>query len=104
MAILMDTGTSPSLVPLGIAPPLVILLENPTPLSGGPAVTVYLDYNAAVTTGSAAYSIQPGSSVSLPAGNRALYAVSTQTGLLLVNVVTLSASMVKQAFPWVKQR
>ena len=88
MPVLMDTGTVPSLVPLGIAPAPVILLQNPTPLSGGPAVTVYLDYNAAVTTSNAAYSIPPASSVSLPAGNRRLYAISSQTGLLAVNVTT----------------
>jgi hypothetical protein len=88
MTLLIDTSTTPSLVPAGLAPSPVILLQNPTPLGGGPSVTVYLDFNASVTTANAAYNITPGGSLSLDVGGRALYVVSSQYGLLTVDAKT----------------
>jgi hypothetical protein len=85
VSLLLDTGTTPSVVPTGIAPSPVILFQNPTPLGGGPSVTVYLDYNPNVTVSNAAYSVAPGGSLSLPVTDRALYAVSSQYGLLFTD-------------------
>jgi hypothetical protein len=85
VSLLLDTGTAPALIPSGLAPSPVILLQNPTPLGGGPSVTVYLDYNPNVTVSNAAYSVAPGASLSLIVSDRPLYAVSSQYGLLFTD-------------------
>jgi hypothetical protein len=84
--LLQDISTQAVALYTGIASASALLVQNPTPYGGGPAVTAYLGYTSDLNSGTVAFTLAGGDEAFIPLLGAQLFAVAEAFGLLITYV------------------